>query len=138
MNDTREAPDIKKFRTSLDLNGKKGALHPDLEGEIRDHSRHTLDTSMKQYNNLRLSQTSGTRSPKGSERSHYRSDASPTKHGSQYGSQQTREDQLLRDGYDEQNFSFHSMELASHKGSIEAGKEDKTLSRLKKKQKDKM
>jgi len=49
MNDTREAPDIKKFRTSLDLGGKKGALHPDLEGEIRDGTRGTLDTSMKHY-----------------------------------------------------------------------------------------
>jgi len=30
------------------------------------------------------------------------------------------------------------MELSSRKGSIEAGKEDKSLTRLKKKQKDKM
>ena len=93
--DMREAPGMDQFRTSLDLAGK-GSIHPDLEDEVREASK--LDRSLRMSkNNSRLSHP-GASSPKASESG--RSDK--TKTNSIYGSQQTREDQLGRENYDDQ------------------------------------
>ena len=54
-------------------------------------------------------------------------------YSSQYGSAQTSE--LAMSAHD---MSLHSMDLSPRRGSIEAAQEDKSLSRLAKKRKEKM
>ena len=55
---------------------------------------------------------------------------------SQYGSAQTSE--LAMSSHNPNDMSFASMDLGPRRGSIEAAQEDKSLSRLNKKRKEKM